>query len=132
MTFLTVFPYPSSILRDFYVLHDVQVKENSVCVHAEYPWLDPEYGQQFPFRTFSMLISVFCILFFSLLTRWLFLSHILPLSWDVWGVFKPHKPALSGNDQAGGGVVNAGYTKDAPDKTYVDGIASKESYETRL
>ena len=45
-------------------------------------------SQQFPFRTMSMLISLFCILTVSLLARALFLRHILPPYLDLFGCFR--------------------------------------------
>ena len=53
--------------------------------------MDAENGQQFPFRTLSMLCSLVCILCVSLLARLLFLRHILPPSCDVFQCFQPNK-----------------------------------------
>ncbi|XP_076458591.1 high affinity choline transporter 1-like [Babylonia areolata] len=48
----------------------------------EYPWLDPISGQQFPFRTLSMLITLCSMLMVSLLAR-----YFLPRSWDFFRCF---------------------------------------------
>nr|KAG5713909.1 hypothetical protein BaRGS_024536 [Batillaria attramentaria] len=53
----------------------------------EYPWNDPDYGQQFPFRTLSMLISIVSILLFSAISSFLFTRHILPAQLDVFRCF---------------------------------------------
>ncbi|XP_070187378.1 high affinity choline transporter 1-like isoform X2 [Littorina saxatilis] len=73
----------------------------------EYPWMDPVSGQQFPFRTLSMLISVICILVFSALARLLFLRHILPPSADVFRCFRDTQGACPD------GVVNTAYVPEA-------------------
>nr|KAG5713911.1 hypothetical protein BaRGS_024538 [Batillaria attramentaria] len=49
-----------------------------------YPWNDPEHGQQFPFRTLSMLISIVSILLFSAISIFLFTRRILPPQLDVF------------------------------------------------
>lgn len=56
-----------------------------------YPWNDPDYGQQFPFRTLSMLISLVSIIVFSAIARILFLHLKLPLLLDVFKCFHEEK-----------------------------------------
>ncbi|KAK7507872.1 hypothetical protein BaRGS_00000837 [Batillaria attramentaria] len=53
-----------------------------------YPWNDPEHGQQFPFRTLSMLISIVSILLFSAISIFLFTRRILPPQLDVFRCFQ--------------------------------------------
>ncbi|KAH9368277.1 hypothetical protein HPB48_013458 [Haemaphysalis longicornis] len=48
------------------------------------PLYDSEHGQQFPFRTLCMLISLVAILVTSILTGYVFDTGLLPPDWDVW------------------------------------------------
>ncbi|KAK7507892.1 hypothetical protein BaRGS_00000857 [Batillaria attramentaria] len=70
----------------------------------EYPWNDPDYGQQFPFRTLSMLISIVSILLFSAISRFLFTRRILPPHLDVFWCFQ--QPL---SHQTKSGVENEAY-----------------------
>lgn len=52
-------------------------------VVIKYPYYDDVYGQRFPFKTLCMLSSLASLVSVSYLTRWLFLSRILPRSADI-------------------------------------------------
>jgi len=53
-----------------------------------YPYFDYEKGEQnFPFRTMSMLISLTVILLASAVAKKLFMSGVLPKSWDICECF---------------------------------------------
>ena len=54
----------------------------------EYPYYDEEYGQLFPYRTFTMLCSLMTIVFVSYLTRLLFLKEYISLDYDFFNCFK--------------------------------------------
>ncbi|XP_005091010.1 high-affinity choline transporter 1 [Aplysia californica] len=55
----------------------------------KFPWYDEVYGSQmFPFRTLSMLISLFTLILVSYLTEFLFTSECLPLDMDFYGCFQ--------------------------------------------
>ena len=49
----------------------------------KYPNYNEEDGQLFPFRTFSMLSGIVCIIGVSFLTNYLFRVGILPKSCDI-------------------------------------------------
>ncbi|RUS81848.1 hypothetical protein EGW08_010371 [Elysia chlorotica] len=54
----------------------------------KYPWYsETEDVQYFPFRTLSMIISLFSLIFVSYVTDFLFTRRILPLSADFYGCF---------------------------------------------
>jgi len=54
----------------------------------KYPWYqDFDDSQLFPFRTMSMLISFFTLIFVSYLTDFLFRRQILPQKCDIYGCF---------------------------------------------
>ncbi|KAL8610188.1 hypothetical protein ACOMHN_005961 [Nucella lapillus] len=100
----------------------------------EYPWMDSDGTQQFPFRTFSMLISVFCLLVFSFLARLLFLSHLLPPFLDIFRCFDEElyplgPPAYQG--QMTDGIQNVAYL---PDNQHTAGQPQKrrQVVNTRL
>ncbi|CAG2164248.1 unnamed protein product [Oppiella nova] len=50
----------------------------------KYPFYDPELGQLFPFRTFSMLMSFITLLGVSALSKWLFESGTLGPQYDYF------------------------------------------------
>ncbi|XP_029458194.1 high affinity choline transporter 1-like [Rhinatrema bivittatum] len=50
--------------------------------------VDGVYVQLFPFKTFTMLVSLTTIILVSYLTRFLFRKNILPLGWDVCNIMK--------------------------------------------
>ncbi|XP_035824791.1 high-affinity choline transporter 1 [Aplysia californica] len=55
----------------------------------KYPWYDEDTGTQlFPFRTLSMLISLFTLICVSYFTDFLFKSKYLPLDMDFYGCFQ--------------------------------------------
>lgn len=79
----------------------------------EYPWMASDGTQQFPFRTFAMLISVFSLLVFSFLARLLFLYRILPPSLDICRCFEElHSWDLQDVGMGTRGVQNAAYVSD--------------------
>ncbi|XP_076317987.1 high-affinity choline transporter 1-like [Tachypleus tridentatus] len=49
-----------------------------------YPFYDETGGQRFPFRTFSMLISLMTLLTISAFTKWMFESGRLPAKLDIF------------------------------------------------
>ncbi len=53
-----------------------------------YPYYDKQVGQLFPYKTFSMLISMFLIWIVSKITKVLFCKGILPQKLDFVGVSK--------------------------------------------
>jgi len=50
----------------------------------KYPFYDDEHGQLFPFRTFSMLSSFATLIAVSRLSKWIFLSGVLPSQYDYF------------------------------------------------
>lgn len=91
------------------------------------PLYDAERGQQFPFRTFCMLLSLASLLGSSQLAAYLFRSGHLEAHQDVWGCFAEEASAailrsgLSTNaaSSAGGGVSAM------PTQTQTAGIKSR-------
>ena len=54
----------------------------------KYPFYDEEYGQLFPFRTFSMICSFITIVAVSYATRYLVLNKVIPVEYDFLNCFK--------------------------------------------
>ncbi|XP_075054837.1 high affinity choline transporter 1-like [Mixophyes fleayi] len=54
--------------------------------------VDDVYVQLFPFKTFTMLVSLITIIVTSHLARFLFMKKILPIEWDVRNVFRKVPP----------------------------------------
>ncbi|KAM4796173.1 high affinity choline transporter 1-like [Rhinophrynus dorsalis] len=50
--------------------------------------VDGIYVQLFPFKTFTMILSLITIIVISYLTQFLFMKNILPVEWDVCNVFR--------------------------------------------
>ncbi|XP_055956302.1 high-affinity choline transporter 1 [Patella vulgata] len=50
---------------------------------VHYPFYSPEYGQNFPFRTFAMITSFLIIVSLSKLTEMLFRKNLIPKKYDV-------------------------------------------------
>ncbi|KAM4701586.1 high-affinity choline transporter 1-like [Discoglossus pictus] len=50
--------------------------------------VDGVYIQLFPFKTFTMLVSLITIVFISYLAQYLFMKKRLPIKWDVWNVYR--------------------------------------------
>jgi len=53
----------------------------------KFPYYDEEYGQLFPFKTLSMVVTLVTIIVVSLLSKYLFENNKLPPAWDFLGVF---------------------------------------------
>ena len=54
----------------------------------KYPYYDEEYGQLFPYRTFTMLCSLMTIVIVSYITRCLFLKEVVPMKYDFLSCFR--------------------------------------------
>ncbi|XP_075448623.1 high affinity choline transporter 1-like isoform X1 [Ascaphus truei] len=50
--------------------------------------VDDVYVQLFPFKTFTMLVSLITLVVISYLAQLLFMKNILPMQWDVCNVFR--------------------------------------------
>ena len=63
----------------------------------KYPYYDQAEGYQqlFPFKTLTMLLSLFTLLAVSYLTRYLFTRHVIPVRFDVFRCFREKMPATS-------------------------------------
>ncbi|XP_071491029.1 high-affinity choline transporter 1-like [Diadema antillarum] len=57
-----------------------------------YPLYDEEYGQQFPFRTLCMIISLLTLLLVSYATAFVFEKEYLSNRWDVFKCFGKSSP----------------------------------------
>ncbi|XP_069615253.1 high-affinity choline transporter 1-like [Ranitomeya imitator] len=57
--------------------------------------VDDTYVQLFPFKTFTMLVSLITIIVTSYLAQVLFMKKILPVQWDVCQVFRKNPSPLS-------------------------------------
>nr|XP_033804477.1 high affinity choline transporter 1-like [Geotrypetes seraphini] len=53
--------------------------------------VDGVYVQLFPFKTFTMLVSLTMVVFVSYLTRFLFRKKIIPIGWDVCNIMEESK-----------------------------------------
>uniref|UniRef100_A0A8C5R1V2 High affinity choline transporter 1 n=1 Tax=Leptobrachium leishanense TaxID=445787 RepID=A0A8C5R1V2_9ANUR len=54
--------------------------------------VDGIYVQLFPFKTFTMLVSLSTIVLVSYLSQVLFMKKMLPIQWDVCNVFRKETP----------------------------------------
>ena len=63
----------------------------------QYPFYDEEYGQLFPFRTFSMICAFLSIVVVSYATRYLVVNKVIPIEYDILNCFK-HEFAPSDRD----------------------------------
>ncbi|KAE8627726.1 hypothetical protein XENTR_v10007128 [Xenopus tropicalis] len=57
--------------------------------------VDGVFIQQFPFKTFTMTVSLITIVAISYLAQFLFMKNILPAQWDICYVFRKETPPLS-------------------------------------
>ncbi|XP_040282262.1 high-affinity choline transporter 1-like [Bufo bufo] len=57
--------------------------------------VDDTYVQLFPFKTFTMLVSLITIIVTSHLAQVLFMKKILPIQWDVCNVFRKDPSRLA-------------------------------------
>ena len=79
------------------------IKVFGVPTIIKYPYFDEEKGEQlFPFRTFSMLLSLITIAVISYLTKFLFEKKIVSPSCDVFYCYnpRPYKEGLHGEQHA--------------------------------
>lgn len=84
----------------------------------KYPFFSDQFGQVFPFRTFSMLCSLFTILLISFITNLLFDKNIVPSSCDIFKKRAEYAVSMESTN-----VTSC----DSPDTLYVPSTSTVEN-----